>query len=112
MSPWLLKLRKVPLVGWLVAIIAVLIASLVWAVKSASYRERQVRVSMELSSAKRDHEKSLGKIEEGNKLARAQIKAIQAAEIGKLEAKRVAVKVAEKEGAQALAKMVNEMFKR
>lgn len=112
MIPWLLRLRKIPIVGWLVAIVVVLTALLIWSVRAASYRERKLRVSMELSSAKRDHEKALSKIEEGNKLARAQVKAIQAAEIGKLEAKRVEIKKAESAGTQELSDMVNAMFKR
>ena len=85
---WLLKLREVPLLGWLVAIIVVLIASLIWSVKAASYRERKRRVRMQISSTKKSHEKSLSKIEKGNKLARAQVQAVQAAEVGKLESKR------------------------
>ena len=109
---WLLKLRKVPLIGWLVGIFAVLIALLIWWAKAASYRERQIRVNMQISSAKISHEKALKKIEEGNSLAREQVRAIQAAEIGKLEAKRTEIRKARKHGNQELAGMVNAMFKK
>ena len=109
---WLLKLREVPLLGWLVAIIVVLIASLIWSVKAASYRERKLRVSMQISSTKKSHEKSLSKIEKGNKLARAQVQAVQAAEVGKLESKRNEIRKAGKENSQMLADMVNVMFRK
>ena len=109
---WLLKLREVPLLGWLVAIIVVLIASLIWWVKAASYRERKLRVSMQISSTKKSHEKSLSKIEKGNKLARAQVQAVQAAEVGKLESKRNEIRKAGKENSQMLADMVNVMFRK
>ena len=109
---WLLKLRKIPLIGWLVAIIAVLTASLIWSVKAASYRERKLRVSMQISSTKKSHEKSLSKIEKGNKLARAQVQAVQAAEVGKLESKRNEIRKAGKENSQMLADMVNVMFRK
>ena len=109
---WLLKLREVPLAGWLVAIIAVLIALLIWSVKSASYRERKLRVSMQLSSAKKFHEEALRKVNDGNKIAIAQVRAVQAAEVGKLEAKRLAIRSAENESSQKLSDMVNLMFKR
>ena len=107
---WLLKLRKVPLLGWLVGIIAVLIASLIWSVKHASSKERQLRVSMQISSARKSHEKALSKVDEGNKLARAQVQAIQAAEVGKLESKRDEIRKAGRENSQGLADMVNVMF--
>ena len=109
---WLLKLRQVPLLGWLVAIIAVLIALLIWSVKAASYRERQLRVSMQISSVKKTHEKALDKIDEGNKLAVSQVRALQSAAVGKLEVKRVEIRVAEKRSSKQLAAMVNAMFKK
>ena len=109
---WLLKLREVPLLGWLVGIIVVLIASLIWSVKAASYREQKLRVSVQISSAKKSHEKSLSKIEKGNKLARAQVQAIQVAEVGKLESKRDEIRRAVKENSQMLADMVNVMFRK
>lgn len=112
MTLWLLKLRKMPLVGWLVAIIAVLIALLVWVMKSASYRERQLRVSMQISSAKKDHAKRIDEVEAGNALKREQIKAIQEVEIEKLEEKRKEIRKAEKVSSQELSDMVNAMFKR
>ena len=109
---WLLKLREVPLLGWLVAIIVVLIALLIWSVKAASYREKSLRVGIQISSAKTSHEKALRKIEEGNKIARAQVQALQAAELGKLEAKRAEIRKARKRGHQELASLVNTMFKK
>ena len=109
---WLLKLREVPLLGWLVAIIAVLIASLIWSVKAASYRERKLRVSMQISSVKKSHAKTLDKIDEGNKLAVAQIRADKSARVGKLEAKRVEIREAEQNNSQQLADMVNLMFRK
>ena len=112
MSLWLLKLRKVPLLGWLVAIIAVLTASLIWSVRTASYRERQIRVSMQISSARKSYEKALDKIDMDNKLARSRIVAIEAAEIGSLEKRRVEIRKAAKESNDKLANMVNEMFKK
>lgn len=112
MTPWILKLREVPLVGWLVAIIAVLTATLIWSVKAASFRERQLRVNMQITSTKKAHEKSLEKIEQGNALKRGQVRAVQAAEVGKLEAKRLDIRSAEKESSQKLSNMVNAMFKK
>ena len=109
---WLLKLRKVPLVGWLVAIIAVLTASLIWSVKAASYRERQLRVSMQISSTRKSHEKALNKIDQDNKLVRSRLHAMEAADVGKLEFKRLEIRKAAKESDQKLADMVNEMFKK
>ena len=109
---WLLKLREVPLLGWLVAIIAVLIASLIWSVRAASSKERQLRVSMQLSSAKKSHEKALEQIDDGNKLAIAQVRAVQAAEVGKLEARRLDIRAAEQDNSEKLSDMVNLMFKR
>ena len=109
---WLLKLREVPLLGWLVGIIVVLIVSLIWSVKAASYREQKFRVKMQISSAKKSHQKSLQKIDEGNKLAVSQVRALQAAAVGKLEARRVEIREAEKRNSQELADMVNAMFKK
>ena len=109
---WLLKLRKVPLLGWLAAITVALIALLIWWVRAASYREQALRVSMQISSAKMSHERAIKKIDKSNSLARAQVQAIQTAEIGKLEAKRSAIRKARKQGQQELADMVNAMFKK
>ena len=109
---WLLKLRQVPLLGWLVAIIAVLIASLIWSVKHVSLREQKLRVSMQLSSAKTSHGKALEKIDEGNKLATAHVRAIQAAAVGKLEAKRLEIRKAEEQSSERLSDLVNAMFRR
>ena len=109
---WLLKLRKVPLIGWLVAIIAVLTASLIWSVRAASYRERQLRVSMQISSVRKTHEKALDKIDIENKLVRSRIIGLEAAEVGKLEEKRTEIRKAAKESNAKLASMVNEMFKK
>ena len=112
MSLWLLKLRKIPLVGWLVAIIAVLTASLIWSVKAASYRERQLRVSMQISSARKSHEKALDKIDMDNKLARSRVVALEASEVAQLEEKRTEIRKAAKESNDKLANMVNEMFRK
>lgn len=112
MSPWLLKLRKIPLVGWLVAIIAVLTASLIWSARAASLRERQLRVNMQISSAKKDHEKALDKIDVDNKIARSRLMALEAAEVGKLQERRKEIRKAAKESNEKLARMVNEMFKK
>jgi hypothetical protein len=112
MMLWLLKLRKVPLVGWLVAIIAVLIAALIWSVRAASFREKQLRITAKLSSAKKQGKKAMEKIEDGNALKREQVKATQEEEIGKLEKKRTEIRKAAKESNQKLADMVSEMFKK
>lgn len=112
MTPWLLKLRKIPLVGWLVAIIAVLTASLIWSARAASLRERQLRVNMQISSAKKDHEKALDKIDVDNKIARSRLMALEAAEVGKLQERRKEIRKAAKESNERLASMVNEMFKK
>jgi F0F1-type ATP synthase membrane subunit b/b' len=109
---WLLKLRQVPLLGWLVGIIVVLIASLIWSVKHVSLREQQLRVSMQLSSAKTSHEEALSKVDDGNKLARAQVRAIQAAAVGRLEAKRLEIRKAEEQSSERLSDLVNAMFRR
>ena len=112
MMTWLLKLRKVPLLGWLVAIIAVLTASLIWSVRAASYRERQLRVNMQISSAKKSHERALDKIDMDNKLARGRIVALEVAEVAQLEKRRGKIRAAAKESNARLASMVNEMFKK
>jgi len=112
MIAWLLKLRKVPLLGWLVAIIAVLTASLIWSVRAASYRERQLRVNMQISSTRKSHEKALDKIDMDNKLARSRVIAFEAAAVAQLEKKRTEIRKAAKESNAKLASMVNEMFKK
>jgi hypothetical protein len=112
MKPWLLKLRKVPLLGWLVAIIAVLIALLIWSVRHASYRERKLRVSMQISSTKRNHQRAIEEVAQIDNIQRAKIKASQDAQVGKLKAKAVEIRVAEKESNKRLAEMVNAMFKK
>ena len=112
MSLWLLKLRKIPLVGWLVAIIAVLTASLIWSVKAASYRERQLRVSMQISSTKKAHDEAMEEAAQSDSIQRSKIKVSREAHLGKLKAKAVEIRVAEKESTQKLADMVNAMFKK
>ena len=112
MTPWLLKLRKIPLVGWLVGLIAVLLAALAWSIRSASFREKQLRVSMQISSAKKAHERALDKVDVENKLARSRLMALEAAEVGKLQERRKEIRKAAKESNERLASMVNEMFKK
>ena len=112
MTPWLLKLRKIPLVGWLVGLIAVLLAALAWSIRSASFREKHLRVSMQISSAKKDHERALDKVDVENKLARSRLMALEAAEVGKLQERRKEIRKAAKESNERLASMVNEMFKK
>jgi len=112
MTPWLLKLRKIPLVGWLVGLIAVLLTALAWSIRSASFREKQLRVSMQISSAKKDHEKALSKIDVENKLARSRLMALEEVEVSKLQERRVEIRKAAKESNEKLANMVNEMFKK
>ena len=112
MSPWLLKLRTVPLVGWLVAIIAVLIASLIWSVRAASYRERQIRVNMEISSSRKLHKEAMEKIDSGNVLERGRIRASEEVKLSKLKTRSVEIRKAEKESTQRLADMVNVMFRK
>ena len=112
MKPWLLKLRKVPLLGWLVGIIAVLIALLIWSVRHESLRERKLRVSMQISSTKRNHERAIEEVAQIDNIQRAKIKASQDIQVGKLEAKAVEIRVAEKESNKRLAEMVNAMFKK
>ena len=109
---WLISLRKVPVIGWLVAIIAVLVALFFWAVKNASTKEKQLRVAMALASAVRDHESKLNSLAEEDTLRRSQVKAIASAEIGTIKARAVDIRKAEKANSQALADMVNGMFKR
>jgi hypothetical protein len=109
---WLLKLRKIPLLGWLVAIFAVLIASLIWLARAASLRERQLRVSMQISSTRKSHEKALSKIDMDNKLVRGRIIAIEAAEVAQLEKKRTEIRKATNESDEKLASLVNEMFRK
>jgi hypothetical protein len=109
---WLLKLRQVPLLGWLVGIIVVLIASLIWSIKHASYKEQTLRVSMQLSSAKTSHGHNLEKIDASNKLAVWKVRALQSAAVGRLEAKRLEIRKAEKVSSKKLADMVNAMFKK
>tara|TARA_R110000824_G_scaffold42980_5_gene125928 strand:- start:374 stop:709 length:336 start_codon:yes stop_codon:yes gene_type:complete len=109
---WLLKLRKVPLLGWLVAIIAVLTASLIWSVRAASYRERQLRVNMQISSTRKSHEKALDKIGMENKLARSKIVGLEIAEVAQLEKKRTEIRKAARESNAKLTSMVNDMFKK
>ena len=112
MSLWLLKLREVPLVGWLVAIIAVLIASLMWAVRNASYRERQLRVSMQISSTRKAHDEAMEEAAQSDVIQRSKIKASKEVQIRKLKTKAVEIRKAEKESTQKLADMVNAMFKK
>ena len=109
---WLRSLRKVPVIGWLVAIIAVLAASLMWALRNASSKEKKIRVAMELSSAVKDHEKKLKELSEEDTLRRSQVKAIASAEIGTIKARAAAITEAEKEDMEKLSNMVNEMFKK
>ena len=109
---WLLKLRKIPLIGWLVAIIAVLTASLIWSVRAASYRERQLRISTQISSAEKDHLKRVGEIDKDDAIARGKLRAFRAAQLGKLEARAADIRKAEKESSQRLSDMVNAMFKK
>jgi len=107
---WLTKSLRVPIIRYLIGIVALLVFLLIFYIKRAAQYRRRMQLAVAKGKIEKAYQREREVLRKVNKHKVGQLTKHRNAQVVDLEKKREEIRAAEKEGSAAVATLVNQAF--